>query len=508
MLVSTVVATDPANPTARIGAMSATDAAQRINVAASRARDRMILVHSVDPERLPTGDLRASLIRHCRNPLALDVDVQNQLDRCDSEFERMVMRRIVARGYARVRSQVHVGADSHQFRIDLVVDGPESRLAVECDGERWHGEERWHADRTRQEVLERAGWTFSRIRGSAFFRDPEAALEPLWQRLDELGIPTGDEWLEDPARTSTTVLELRGLDLDPSDTAEEVTAEEVPDPLGQLLDLPTEPSASAFPVEDTGDASNLDPLRTTTTTSEGQTPGEALITAALLHADVPFDDAPSEEFEIHQDPVELLADPVGHSTVHDFRVEKAGPASASHGFELKPYRGFVGGPFAPVAEADRHVIADGIREIVSAEGPMLAARAYRLYVVASGGQRVGGDIKSALNSVVHGELRKRRLAAIPDGTPGIVDRTLFLPGTASVVLRELGARELTEIPMSEVYALIQELGLAGQTSEQVSRAVLKAYGLSRLTARSAAFLRNCQEYRWRPEADGLSPGLW
>jgi very-short-patch-repair endonuclease len=67
-----------------------------------------------------------------------------------------VLRRILARGYARVRSQVRVGNDNHHYRIDLVVDGPESRIAVECDGERWHGEERWHADRARQEVLERA----------------------------------------------------------------------------------------------------------------------------------------------------------------------------------------------------------------------------------------------------------------------------------------------------------------------------------------------------------------
>jgi very-short-patch-repair endonuclease len=220
MLLSTVVATDPANPTGRIGAMSGTDAAQRINVAASRARDQMIVVYSVDPERLPAGDLRAGLIRHCRNPVTFDVDAQDQLARCDSEFERMVLRRILARGYARVRTQVHVGTTNQQFRIDLVVDGPESRLAVECDGERWHGEERWHADRSRQEVLERAGWTFCRIRGSSFFRDPDMALEPLWRRLDELGVPTGREWLDDAAQTATTVLEVRGLDTVPQDSDE------------------------------------------------------------------------------------------------------------------------------------------------------------------------------------------------------------------------------------------------------------------------------------------------
>jgi hypothetical protein len=57
-------------------------------------------------------------------------------------------------------------------------------------------------------VLERAGWTFERIRGSAFYRDPDGALEPLWAHLDELGIPTGDEWLA--AEPQATVLTVEG----------------------------------------------------------------------------------------------------------------------------------------------------------------------------------------------------------------------------------------------------------------------------------------------------------
>jgi very-short-patch-repair endonuclease len=81
-----------------------------------------------------------------------------------------------------------------RYRIDIVVAGPRSRLAVECDGDRWHGPDIWHKDRAGQQVLERANWTFERIRASAFYRDPDAALLPLWQRLTVLGIPTGDWW--------------------------------------------------------------------------------------------------------------------------------------------------------------------------------------------------------------------------------------------------------------------------------------------------------------------------
>jgi hypothetical protein len=126
---------------------------------------------------------------------------------------------------------------------------------------------------------------------------------------------------------------------------------------------------------------------------------------------------------------------------------------------LAKYRRFDGRPLAPVSEENKREIAEGIRAIVTAEGPVMAFRAYRLYVLASGGQRVGGGIRSQLNKVVHQEIRSGRLAAIPDGTPGAVDRTLMLPGTTPVVLRELGPRELTEVPRSEVREVIEQLGL-------------------------------------------------
>lgn len=203
MVLCLVAATDPQNPAGRVGAMTGVSAQRRINVAASRARNQMWVVHSLEPDRFPQGDWRADLIRHCRSPLTPSPDQYAELAaRCDSEFERDVLKAILARGYKGVRVQHVVG----RFRIDIVVEGPESRLAVECDGDRWHGPDRWHQDRARQEVLERAGWTFERVRGSAFYRDRAQALAPLWRRLGELAIPTGDAWLTAPARS--TVLEV------------------------------------------------------------------------------------------------------------------------------------------------------------------------------------------------------------------------------------------------------------------------------------------------------------
>jgi very-short-patch-repair endonuclease len=102
----------------------------------------------------------------------------------ESEFEKQVMQRLVAAG-CRVVTQWQVGA----YRIDLAVEGGGNRLAIECDGDRWHPIEKIPEDMERQAILERLKWKFVRLRGSEFFRDPETAMQPVFKRLNELQIP-------------------------------------------------------------------------------------------------------------------------------------------------------------------------------------------------------------------------------------------------------------------------------------------------------------------------------
>ena len=71
----------------------------------------------------------------------------------------------------------------------MVVEGGGKRLAVECDGDRWHTLDNLDEDMARQAVLERLGWTFVRIRGSAFYRDPEQTMRTVYDKLEKMGIP-------------------------------------------------------------------------------------------------------------------------------------------------------------------------------------------------------------------------------------------------------------------------------------------------------------------------------
>jgi very-short-patch-repair endonuclease len=158
---------------------------QRFNVAVSRARDRLVLVRSVNREELNPNDLKAKLIAHFENPMP-EVDAQSPdgLVACESVFERDLMSKLLDRGY---RVQPQVG--SLGYRIDMVVEGLNgARLAVECDGDRYHGPEQWRQDMRRQRTLERVGWRFWRCFASSFYRDQDAVIAELVERLSRMGI--------------------------------------------------------------------------------------------------------------------------------------------------------------------------------------------------------------------------------------------------------------------------------------------------------------------------------
>ena len=173
------------------GAANRADMKQRYNVALSRARDRMYLFRSVDRTAFAEDTLNGRLIRHFQEPFRVDArSTQVLRDRCESGFEFDVFDELVRRGY-RVEPQVRCGA----FKIDFVVEGSEGRrLAIECDGDRFHGPGQWSDDMARQRVLERAGWTFWRCFASSWARRREEVVNDLLHTLGGLGIePIGSE---------------------------------------------------------------------------------------------------------------------------------------------------------------------------------------------------------------------------------------------------------------------------------------------------------------------------
>ena len=165
---------------------------QRFNVAASRAQDRMYLVRSLGIDDLSSKDvLRRNLISHFSTPFAQDETcIENLRSFCESDFEREVYDLLTERGY-KVIPQVKVGG----YRIDMVVEGNnDTRLAIECDGDQYHGADKWDDDMRRQRTLERVGWRFWRCFASIFVKNRKDVVEDLISTLTERGIePIGSD---------------------------------------------------------------------------------------------------------------------------------------------------------------------------------------------------------------------------------------------------------------------------------------------------------------------------
>jgi very-short-patch-repair endonuclease len=178
---------------------------RRFNVAMSRARNQVWLFHSVRPHDLGPEDLRRRLVSFFESPQqpslgALSEDLDHlerqarsprrrgsQPEPYESWFEVDVALDLLRRKFA-VRPQVEVASR----RIDLVVEGIDARLAVECDGDEWHGPEEYERDMARQRQLERAGWTFVRVRESDFYADRRTAAKAIVDACEELGIRPRD----------------------------------------------------------------------------------------------------------------------------------------------------------------------------------------------------------------------------------------------------------------------------------------------------------------------------
>ena len=171
---------------------------RRFNVAVSRAKEQIWLFHSVQMEDLKSpNDLRYKLLNHFKNyrePLGIGNStistparprpLHGQPEPFDSWFEVDVYNDIILKGYG-VIPQYEVAKG--RYKIDLVVILPDgTKIAIECDGDFWHGVEQYEKDMMRQRELERFGWQFFRVRGSAYYSNREKALEPLWDMLPDL----------------------------------------------------------------------------------------------------------------------------------------------------------------------------------------------------------------------------------------------------------------------------------------------------------------------------------
>ena len=166
---------------------------RRFNVAVSRAKEQIWLFHSIQLDDLRnTDDLRYKLLDHFKNYNSKQPILSSPLERSlgtqpepfDSWFEVDVYNDIVRRNYS-VIPQYEVAKG--RYRIDLVALFPDgTKIAIECDGDKWHGAEQYQNDLMRQKILERCGWRFFRVRGYEYYTNRIKALAPLWEMIPKI----------------------------------------------------------------------------------------------------------------------------------------------------------------------------------------------------------------------------------------------------------------------------------------------------------------------------------
>ena len=170
---------------------------RRLNVAITRARERVEIFTSFHPGQLDVSRVAHQGIRDFRDYLtfarggadALLAVSTPTVGLADSPFELDVRHRLEKLGW---RVQPQVGCSG--YRIDMAVFHPHKPgvflAGIECDGATYHSfKVARDRDRMRQRVLERLGWKILRIWSTDWWQDPTYEIDRIHNQLkDQLAL--------------------------------------------------------------------------------------------------------------------------------------------------------------------------------------------------------------------------------------------------------------------------------------------------------------------------------
>ena len=210
----------------RFGPINQEGGQRRLNVAITRAKWRMDVVHSLRASDIRSEQEGPRLLRryleYAEDPLrAFESEVTiDDTAETESPFEEAVYLALIRKGY-KVAKQVGVS----WYRIDLAIlseDGNRHELGIECDGKQYHSSPAARdRDWQRQQVLEGLGWKIHRVWSTAWIKNPEAELARIETALAEARMRQEPE----PDIVPTPSVQPKG----PLDDLKEVVIE-VPEP--------------------------------------------------------------------------------------------------------------------------------------------------------------------------------------------------------------------------------------------------------------------------------------
>jgi very-short-patch-repair endonuclease len=166
---------------------------RRLNVAITRARQRLVVFSTLRHDQIDLARSSAVGVAHLKSFLqyaeqgvgALDaaLTVRDRLQ-FDSPFEAWVHAWLTSQGH-----EVHTQIGCSGYRIDLAVVDPQRPgaylLAVECDGAAYHSSRNARErDRLREEVLRGLGWKVHRVWSTDWWYERDHAQQRLLEAID------------------------------------------------------------------------------------------------------------------------------------------------------------------------------------------------------------------------------------------------------------------------------------------------------------------------------------
>jgi superfamily I DNA and/or RNA helicase/very-short-patch-repair endonuclease len=173
----------------RFGPINSVTGYRRLNVAVTRAKEKLICVSSFKSTEMKAGEtsrgakMLQKYLDYAENGVkTLDgsrLVVMEEDVEADSPFELEVKRALEQRGYE-VKKQIGVSG----FKIDLAIINPRTGtdyiLGIECDGASYHSSYSARVnDRLREEILRRLGWNIYRIWSQHWLSHKEKILDDI-----------------------------------------------------------------------------------------------------------------------------------------------------------------------------------------------------------------------------------------------------------------------------------------------------------------------------------------
>ncbi len=177
--------------TMNFGPLNRKGGERRLNVAVTRARQRLVVFSTLNWDQIDENKSRAVGVAHLKAFLRYAVHGAQSLlaittarhGEFESPFERAVFEVLVAAGW-----QVHPQVGCSGYRLDLAVLDPQRvgtyLVGIECDGATYHGSRvARERDRLREEVLVSLGWRIYRVWSTDWWYDRKSAEAKLLEAV-------------------------------------------------------------------------------------------------------------------------------------------------------------------------------------------------------------------------------------------------------------------------------------------------------------------------------------